>query len=160
MNDLRLERRRRGERQVQHGSRSLGVERGAATGGEAVFRQLHGMPLILGIAQRDRELLLRAAQLEVRARHLGGNAHFHICQSVLRGLDDRALRADVSRDASEDVQLPRCIEARVPQLLLRQLAAEAGHLRNRELLSRRAARGGDRRQEIECREAARRSRAR
>ena len=61
LNDLRLERRRRGERQVQHGSRALGVERGAATGGETVFRQLHGMPLIIGIAQRDRELLLRAA---------------------------------------------------------------------------------------------------
>ena len=79
---------------------------------------------------------------------------------MLRGLDDRALRADVSREASEDVQLPRGIEPRVPQLLLRELAGDAGQLRDRELLSRRAARGGDRRQKIECREAARRSRAR
>ena len=112
--DLRLESRRCRERQVEHRLGALRVERGAATGGEPVLRQLDDLLLRRRIPSRDGELTLRAPQVEVSASDFSRHAHLHVFETVLRGFGEGACCSDVATHAAEEVHLPRRIESDVP----------------------------------------------
>jgi len=57
------------------------------------------------LQQCDGELGLRAAQLEVGARHFRGDRHLGIAQARLRPLDFRVPCLDAAAHATEEVQL-------------------------------------------------------
>ena len=106
----------------KHRLRPLGVERRAAPGRQPVLGERNGATLVLRVASRDSELLLGATQLEVRARHLGGERHLNVLQTVLGRRRQRTVGVNRSVDAAEHVELPRRVEANVVQVLLGQLA--------------------------------------
>jgi len=93
-------------------------------GNKTILCQLHDLLLIRCVALSDCKLSLCAAQIEIRPRHLGRDTYLYIVQIVLRRFGERSLRVHVARDAAEDVHLPRCIEADVPELLRGQLSGE------------------------------------
>src|ERR1051326_1944359 len=117
--DLRLDERNAGEREWQHRARAFDIERGSAAGSEAVFCETDGLPLYLGVSQGDRELALRATQLEVGARDLRRERHLHIFQRVFGRRDQSALCAHAAAYAAEDVELPRGVEPDVVEIALR-----------------------------------------
>ena len=80
------------------------------------------MTLVFRVAPRDSELLLGAAHLEVRARHLGGECYLNVLQAVLGRRRQRAVSANGPVDPPKHVELPGRIEAHIVQVLLRQLA--------------------------------------
>jgi hypothetical protein len=64
-----------GQRGGQLRLRARAVELRAATCIQASGRDAHRFALVVGVASRDGQLLLRAAQFEVVARNFGGHAH-------------------------------------------------------------------------------------
>ena len=73
--DLRVQPRHGRERKLQRRFRPLDVETGASTCRQTIFRQPERLALDVGIPQRDGELRLRAAQLEVRPRDFRREAY-------------------------------------------------------------------------------------
>ena len=93
----------------------------------------------------DRELLLKAAQLEVVARHLRRDAHAHIVDVGLEALGVRRSRPHLRADAAEHVDLPEGIEAgairrdgtgsfrKTRNRLIPSIDARAGHGRRKAI---------------------------
>ena len=67
---------------------------------------------------RHGQPLLRAAQLEVGPRQLGRQRHLHVSQVLAGGADQRALGLHAPADPAEEVELPRGVEAAVPDVLV------------------------------------------
>src|SRR5205823_14404769 len=109
--------------------------------------EARGLALIVDIALCDGEFGLRAAQLEVGARHLRGHRHLGIAQACLRALEFRMPRLDAAAHATEEVELPERIEAGVVEVSLPEGAG--GTFQRRQPLPAVAAGGGDRGREIE-----------
>ena len=87
------------------------VQLGAPAGVEADPGQLPGLILVVGIAQRHRELLLQAAEHEVIARHFCCYGDLGVTQARRTCLFFGARCLDAAAYAAEEVELPERIEA-------------------------------------------------
>src|SRR5204863_3673103 len=116
--DLSLAGGYRGQRGAELGLRPLGIEGAAATRVETLLRQVEGVLLVLGVAAGDLQLLLRSAQLEVGARQLRRQRDLYVAQIFLRRAHQRPPRLDGMADSAEHIQIPRCVDARVPDALV------------------------------------------
>jgi hypothetical protein len=150
--DRRFERRDRaaGRGQLRLGARR--IELGAAAGVEPRLGEVESRSLVRDVTARDVELLLLAAQLEVRARDFGGHGDERVAPFGFDGAELRIGGLEAAANAAEEIELPDRIEAGVVELGLARCAGLRGGSGG-ALLCITAARV-DRRQEIEGRVAA------
>ena len=80
------------------------------------------LELVVGVALRERQLILQTAQDEIVARHLGDDADTRILQRRGGGADVARGRFDVAPDAAEQIELPQPIEAGLGRI---ELAVDA-----------------------------------
>ena len=114
---------------------------------QPLARHLERATLIVGVAPYHVEPLLRPPQLEVRPGQLGGQRYLNVAHVLGFRFYRGALSLKVVTQAAEEVELPRRIEARVPDALIgKRAAADREGGAGEPLPGEAASRGYDRRQ--------------
>ncbi len=70
------------------------------------LRKFEGAQLVVGIALRERQLILQSAQDEIVARHLGDHADTGILQRRRGGAYIAAAASYIAPDSTEQIELP------------------------------------------------------
>src|SRR5262245_20025775 len=124
--DRGLDRWNARERGLELCACSRRVELRAAPGIEPCLRDRQRLPLVVRVALGDGELILQSPKHEVVARDLGGDGDLRIAHP----LDCRTLvgarRLDVAANATEEVELPRCVETGVDVVVLAYISGNTG----------------------------------
>src|SRR4029077_406334 len=108
------ERRNRRQRQAELRLGALRIEGRAPARVESLAGDLERAALVLRVVPRDRELLLRAPQIEVGPRDLRRERHLDVPQILAGRSQERALCLDVAADPPEEIELPGGVEPAVP----------------------------------------------
>src|SRR5581483_7604350 len=137
------------ERRAELGLRARHVEIGSAARLELRLCERQYLLLVLDVGAGYGQLSLLTAQLEVVACDLGDDRHLRIVQVGHLAFQLGIACLDAAAYAAEEIELPRGVEPGVIELA--RIRAAAGILDGRHALLGVAARGGDRRSEVEPR---------